>query len=208
MNDFDYDVRQRKALVSSARRRINGSKRKKCSLPSDNLTPGQLAKLSGPCVSVRMNEPMDYSTFRTLTSDLKKEYLLNLQERFRASQNQTAKMMGCAQSVISRVYKELGISAKLPGASLEERSEKKKAWEAFLGKLEPSDNVSPGPELDTTEAEDIEIENQKPRLTIRSQKTVMVRNCGNPEDLLQILMNLRPGETADYEITVTWEDHI
>lgn len=35
MNDFDYDVYQKKKAVSGARHRVNGSKSKKCTLLSD-----------------------------------------------------------------------------------------------------------------------------------------------------------------------------
>lgn len=50
MNDFDYDIVQKKRLVASARKQKCGSKSKKCSLPSDNLTAAQLKAKNGLCL--------------------------------------------------------------------------------------------------------------------------------------------------------------
>lgn len=82
MNDFDFEVKQKKTLVASARRKKNGSKSRACSLPSDNLTPAQIRKLSGEVQQWNLNAPMDWETFKTMPKDLQAEYLRHLNERF------------------------------------------------------------------------------------------------------------------------------
>lgn len=70
MTDFDYDVLQKKRLAASARHRVCGSKSKKCTLPSDHLTPAQIKARSGPCMKYQLNQPMDYDTFKSMPADL------------------------------------------------------------------------------------------------------------------------------------------
>ena len=52
MNDFDFDVLQKKRIARGAYHRKNGSKSKRCTLPSDYLTAAEKRKLNG--------EVMDY----------------------------------------------------------------------------------------------------------------------------------------------------
>ena len=42
MNDFDYDALQKKRIAAGARHMKRGSRSKRCSLPSDNLTPSRM----------------------------------------------------------------------------------------------------------------------------------------------------------------------
>ena len=82
MNEFDFDVMQKKQLNASARKRVCGSKSRRCDLPSDHLTPAQLKAKSGPVVQYNLNGKMDYTTFKAMPHDLQQEYLSGLQERF------------------------------------------------------------------------------------------------------------------------------
>lgn len=132
MNDFDYDVRQKKQLVASARHRVNGSKSRRCSLPSDNLTPRQLAKLSGPCVSVKMNAPTTWKEFKPIPDNLKREYLVGLRDRYGVSQTEIAKMLGVSPMTISRIYSRLDIDSQIPIRTREERIADQTAWSSFL----------------------------------------------------------------------------
>ena len=132
MNDFDYDVRQKKQLVASARHRVNGSKSRRCSLPSDNLTPRQLAKLSGPCVSVKMNAPTTWKEFKPIPDNLKREYLVGLRDRYGVSQTEIAKMLGVSPMTISRIYSRLNIDSQIPIWTREEKIAGQTAWSSFL----------------------------------------------------------------------------
>lgn len=86
MNDITYTFnqtnRERKALVPSAMKRTRGSKSRKCSLPSDNLTEAQKKKLSGPVHEYNLSVPMTWGMFKLMPKDLQEEYLTGLFHRF------------------------------------------------------------------------------------------------------------------------------
>ena len=82
MNEFDYEVVQKKRLVASARKQKNGCRSRKCSLPSDHLTAAQLRAKNSPAILYNLNEPMDYETFKAMPDDLKVEYIKVLNSRF------------------------------------------------------------------------------------------------------------------------------
>lgn len=86
MNDITYTFnqtnRERKALVPSALKRTSGSKSRKCSLPSDNLTEAQKKRLSGPVYKYNLSVPMTWGMFKLMPKDLQEEYLTGLFHRF------------------------------------------------------------------------------------------------------------------------------
>ena len=82
MGVFDEDVRERRALVSSARRRIGGSRSRRCSLPSDGLSAAQRGRLNGPVRTYALGRPMSWEQFSEMPPDLQRQYLARLRERF------------------------------------------------------------------------------------------------------------------------------
>ena len=75
LNDFDYDVMQKKRIASNARRRVCGSKSKFCGLPSDHMTHAQWKKHNGEVKTVNLNQPMSWQAFKDVPNDLQKEYI-------------------------------------------------------------------------------------------------------------------------------------
>lgn len=90
MNDFDYDVMQKKRIAHNAARMKRGRKSKKCTLPSDNLTAAQWKRRNGPVNTYSLNLPMDWGTFKSLPVDIQQSYIDILQSRF----NVTAATIG------------------------------------------------------------------------------------------------------------------
>jgi hypothetical protein len=133
MTDFDYDVKQKKSIARGAYARKGGSKSKKCSLPSDLLTDAQKRKLNGPCVEVKLDEPMKWDRFKSLPVSLAKEYIANLRETYNPSQKMLAEMFGVGQSAVCTVFKSLGInSGPARRADYGEETRIKQAkWDAF-----------------------------------------------------------------------------
>lgn len=104
MNDFDYDSMQKKKLCASARKQKNGSKSKKCSLPSDHLTAAQLRAKNGPITVCNLNEPMSWETFKLLAEDLQQEYIKGLNSRFSVGLSQISEdLFGKSQAAL-RLY--------------------------------------------------------------------------------------------------------
>lgn len=82
---FKDSVRERKSLVASARHRVCGSKSKRCSLPSDNLTPAQRNKLNGEVRVYTINKPMTWEQFTAMPKDLRQAHLDFVQRFFDVS---------------------------------------------------------------------------------------------------------------------------
>lgn len=82
MNDFDFDAMQKKRIANGAKHKRGGSKSKKCSLPSDNLTPAQMRALNGEVKAYNLNEPMSWEAFKAMPHDLQLAYIKGLHSRF------------------------------------------------------------------------------------------------------------------------------
>ena len=124
MDDFTYDIVQKKRIAAGARHKKNGSKSKWCHLPSDNLTAQQLKERNGPVMNYAMNRPMDWETFKSMPLDLQQTYLDSLNSRFSVS----AGMIGVDVFGLSRagLYPylrkyglKIGESKRLTNAELE-----------------------------------------------------------------------------------------
>ena len=134
MNDFDFDVMQKKNVARGARHRKGGSKSKKCSLPSDLLTPAQKRALNGPVITVKLDRPINWPDYKALSESLKKEYLEDLIERYQVSGNELRGMLGCSSSTISRELRRLGVKAR-SGPRAENLAAHKAKWDAFCDGL-------------------------------------------------------------------------
>lgn len=78
MNDFDYDIVQKKRVARGAFAHVN-RKRGKCRLPSDYLTAAQRKEMNGPVKTYNITRPMPLEEFKVVPDDLKREYLRNMQ---------------------------------------------------------------------------------------------------------------------------------
>lgn len=79
---FNESVRERKSLAASARHRVCGSKSKRCTLPSDLLTPAQRNKLNGEVKVYAINRPMSWEKFTAMPKDLQQAHLDFIQRTF------------------------------------------------------------------------------------------------------------------------------
>ena len=129
MNDFDYDVLQKKRTAAGARHMKRGSRSKRCSLPSDNLTPAQLKRRNGPVSTYKLDEPMRWDDFKAMPVDLQKQYLTNLVETYNVSIFKIADMLGVNTMTITRLRESLGITVKAKGGTRQENYEKWRRWE-------------------------------------------------------------------------------
>lgn len=78
MNDFDYDIVQKKRVARGAFAHVN-RKRGKCRLPSDYLTAAQRKERNGAVKTYNITRPMPWEDFKAMPDDIKREYLRNMQ---------------------------------------------------------------------------------------------------------------------------------
>lgn len=151
MNDFDYDVKQKKRIARGAFAKKGGSRSKKCTLPGDYLTPAQKAKLSTTLVSANLKAPMDYATFKNLPTEIKREYLEWLIETYGARQGWVAKDMFGISKEAFRLYvstHEPTLAGVFP-LSGRFKAEQRDAWLAFVeGREQSEETPEPDPEPD------------------------------------------------------------
>ena len=109
MHDFDYDAMQKKRIARGASHMKRGSK--KCTLPSDYLTAAQKRRLNGPVSTYKLDEPMNWESFKAMPEDLQKKYILNLQETYQANNDMLGKMFGVTGVSVCKMRHALGIGA-------------------------------------------------------------------------------------------------
>lgn len=143
MNDFDWDAKQKKNIARSARHMASKRGKRGCTLPSDNLTEAQRRKLNGECRTYTLREPLTYEQFKDLPDDLKREYLLWLQETFGVTDQKIGEMMGVSKTPILTVRKELGISASYAQKGARMPKERVTAWEDWLRAYDPEFETEP-----------------------------------------------------------------
>ena len=132
MNDFDYDVLQKKRTAAGARHMKRGSRSKRCSLPSDNLTPAQLKRRNGPVSTYKLDEPMRWDDFKAMPVDLQKQYLTNLVETYGATNEMLGDMFYVHPTHVGAVKKALGVISNNPRhLSKEKKTIRDQMWAAF-----------------------------------------------------------------------------
>ena len=132
MNDFDYDALQKKRIAAGARHMKRGSRSKRCSLPSDNLTPAQLKRRNGPVSTYKLDAPMMWDDFKAMPVDLQKQYLTNLVEAYGATNEMLGDMFYVHPTHVGAVKKALGVVSHNPHRLIgEKKAIRDQMWAAF-----------------------------------------------------------------------------
>ena len=132
MNAFDYDALQKKRIAAGARHMKRGSRSKRCSLPSDNLTPAQLKRRNGPVSTYKLDEPMRWDDFKSMPVDLQKRYLTNLIETYGATNEMLGDMFYVHPTHVGAVKKALGVVSHNPHRLIgEKKAIRDQMWAAF-----------------------------------------------------------------------------
>lgn len=95
--------KERKAAASGARHRVNGSRSKRVTLPSDHLTPAQVKKLSGPVVTFNMDKPHTLTELRQWPADLRREYLVKIVDTYLPDNGALGEMLNISRTSIPYV---------------------------------------------------------------------------------------------------------
>lgn len=145
MNDFEYDVMQRKRLSGQARHRKCGSKSRKCSLPSDSLTTKQWKERCGNVLSYNLNKPIGWEDFKSLPTHAQKEYITHLKENYGANAKSLADMFGVKSLTVRRLIDKNNLQIDFPvGHSM--TNAQRIEWSKFLSEESQTDErFEPGP---------------------------------------------------------------
>lgn len=142
MNDFDYDCYQKKVTGRSAVHRKNGSKSKRCSLPSDRLTEAQRKKMNGEVVTYQMKRPVSWTEFKEMPQDIRNNYLNGLIEEYGVTATQISEMFGMnKRTFYSSIKKQCPSISFKKGSKMPK--DKRSAWESFVGFKPAGSLISP-----------------------------------------------------------------
>lgn len=191
MNDFDYDIVQKKRVARGAFAHVN-RKRGKCRLPSDYLTAAQKKAMNGAVKTYNITRPMPLDEFKGMPDDLQREYLRNMQSCGGAA-TYLADEMGCCSATIRGYGEKLGVPFVRGGRNLDLWQKKLLEWHTGKVAEEAPEKQSDGP-TPVRSGEPLHVRSAEllhARLTIR----------GDRESVLQKLRLLMPDEC---EVTVEW----
>lgn len=192
MNDFDYDIVQKKRVARGAFAHVN-RKRGKCRLPSDYLTAAQKREMNGEMKTYNITRPMPWEDFKAMQDDLKREYLRNMQSCGGAA-TYLADEMGCCSATIIECGKKLGVPFVRGGRNFNLWQKKLSEWHtAEVPAAETLEKQTDG----STPVRSVE------PLHVRSAELLHARLTirGDRESVLQNLRMLMPDEC---EVTVEW----
>lgn len=145
MSDFEYDVWQKKILARNARYKKNGSKSKKCTLPSDHLTKKEREAMNGEVKSLKLTEKYTYKEFKSFSYDMQKEYLDSLRERYgiNLKEIQNALFPETTYKAFGQYCLSHGLSKDFPKKAKARTEEQNKAWSIWLHDIPVEDVAIP-----------------------------------------------------------------
>ena len=162
MNAFDSEVRERKRLVSSARHKKNGSKSKRCSLPSDHLTERQWKARCGEIMEYKLSSPVPWAEFKRYPRDIQEMYIQNMGEKYHVTAADLGRLFGCHYATISRFCQKQGLHVPF-AVGRRMSAEEKAAFEKLFTQV-----VAPAQETAELECPDVEELDKVPPMSMRS----------------------------------------
>ena len=213
MNDaaytFNQTNRERSVTARGAWHKRGGSRSKKCTLPSDNLTPAQKKGLNGTVETYSMNAPHTLEELKLWPEDLRHEYMKGLLERHSPSNEDLALMLGCSRENIARALSmHFGIRRR-KGGNRVRTVEMERDWIEFVGRDIPDDEELPplppipDPEMEADEPEVAPATGIKQLILDK----IEIRFTGTVQDLVNMVQTgvLRPAAGIAYTFSLCAE---
>lgn len=162
MNAFDAEVRERKRLASNARHKKNGSKSKRCSLPSDHLTERQWKARCGEIMEYKLSSPVPWAEFKRYPRDIQEMYIQNMVEKYHVTASDLGRLFGCHYATISRFCQKQGLHVPF-AVGRRMSAEEKAAFEKLFTQV-----AAPAQETAELECPDVEELDKVPPMSMRS----------------------------------------
>lgn len=107
MNEFEQEVLARRAMTRGARNRVGGSKGRRCTLPSDSLTPAQWKARNGPLQTIRLGAAMSWADYAALDDHMKRLCIQGLLEQVET--DRLGEMLGTDEATARQELGRLGL---------------------------------------------------------------------------------------------------
>ena len=213
MNDVEFilkeDIKEKKQAGRGYYHKKNGSKSKKCRLPSDSLSKKEIEKMNGECKVYNLNKPMSYSNFCAMPVDLRIKYLEMLRDKFGANQTEISKMMGVAVTTLSS-HRAKFLDGKPVFKSYKHSRLDVEAWNKFINGEEDKGTVVAEPDekvVDTCSADDSADPTFLPYNRVVSKADIVNGSMnlkGKAEDIFRKMTDILGCEN-EYEIYVCFK---
>lgn len=155
---FYLELKDKKRSVFSARHKKNGSKSKKCTLPSDRLTEKQIKERHGATIVYNLTKPMTWEEFKKLPAHAQEEYIIWLNRNFGATASDIARMFGVASRTVANYASTKNINVNFSRGHRMDKS-KKADWENFIHPEDTMEQVEEVPvAVDAIQTVETEIE--------------------------------------------------
>lgn len=153
MNDIEFDFvtdcAEKKNVARSAKYRkgtVFGPKG--CHLPHENMTKKEINAMHGEVKSYNMASPVSYGMFKFWPDDLKRNYILGLQEKYGAGDTAIAEMMGTGRQTIATLRRFLRVPPMKKGHQIKDAE-----WEKFLNGVDEEPEIEAEPAEEQIEQE-------------------------------------------------------
>lgn len=205
---FQQTSRERKRIGAGAYARKKGSKTRKCTLPSDNLTAGQIKKRNGEIMEYKLNKPMKWKEFRSMPEDLQKEYIQKLASEKKAKAKDVAEMLGIHKNYLSDYTRTL-FQGETPFAGKHQVNQSQE-WRDFIEGNKTTSEKSKNEEVNSLEERSKEAETSNERVkqpkSAETQTEMKIKKgyvCyeGRPQEVFsKLILGLNPEQTYGFEI--------
>lgn len=189
MNDFEFDCLQKKRLAQQAKYRKCGSRSKKCPMSTDHMANKQWIERCGKIVSIKMDSPISWASFKELSKQTQEDYIKRLMEKYKVNATSLAEMFHVKPLTVRRHIISQGLDISFPvGHSMNTRQ--KQEWGQFIA------GEQGGSEKNENDAPDNQTENKK-RMSINSFSLRVSGQIDIPmiaNSLIRILGNHSAGE--------------
>lgn len=214
MNDHAYTfvetVKDRKSLVPSSRHRVNGSKSKRCTLPSDNLTPAERKKLNGEVKTYAIHQPMSWECFKRMPVAHQQEHLDYIQSQFHLGLATIGSIVfSLSPTALSAYAKKLGLTAKtFRGSAPAARVNALEAWAAGRDDSWPkSEDSLAGEEEPVAEETPADAaEPVRPEHAFHVLRELSLLLDGSAAQISQTLFEYLAGRHATVEVTIRFHN--
>ena len=205
---FQQTSRERKRIGAGAYARKNGSRTKKCTLPSDNMTAGEIRKRNGEIMQYKLNQPMKWKEFKSMPEDLQKEYIQKLASEKKARVIDIAEMLGVHKNYLSK-YSRTIFQGETPFTRTHQVNQSQE-WKDFIEGNINTPEERKSEEVNSLEERSKEAETANERVkqpksaeTTEKMKIKKGYVCyeGRPKEVFsKLILGLNPEQTYGFEI--------
>lgn len=150
MNDFDFDVKEKKKIARSASKRVGRTR--KVTLPSDSLSIAEIKKLEGEVKVYKIGQPITLEELRSYPREMQIKYLEWIRDNLGATTGMLSEMFGISANYSCTALRRMNLIGILPKGNSESNHKKFKKWlKSFNEPVKKEKTEEPKPQREVVE---------------------------------------------------------